>query len=230
MSQKVQQMFAGIAPRYDRLNTILSLGLHHYWRWLAVRWSGVSETSTVLDCATGTGDLAFALKKKAPHGVVVGRDFCLEMVEVARTKSTKYNIDVRFEQGDMMCLPDANCSYDLATVAFGIRNVDDPSTALKEMARVVRSEGKVIVLEFGQPEGVLFGPLYRWYSRWIIPLLGRMVSKDRDAYEYLPETAARFPCGTAFERIMQETNCFDSVSIRPLNAGVLWYYEGIVKT
>jgi demethylmenaquinone methyltransferase/2-methoxy-6-polyprenyl-1,4-benzoquinol methylase len=229
MSETVRTMFADIAPRYDMTNTALSLGIHHLWRRVLVRLSGAKAGMNVLDCATGTGDLALAFKQAVgEQGSVVGTDFCAEMMETAPEKAQKRNLAIRFEVADAMNLPYSDNTFDIASISFGIRNVDVPSQALREMARVVRSGGCVVVLEFGQPDGIM-GALYRLYSNRIIPFLGGILTGNRDAYSYLNRTAAAFPCGEDFEAMMQETGAFISTGYEPLTFGVAYVYVGEVR-
>ena len=222
-------MFASIAKSYDRGNQILSLGLHHRWRAAAVRLSGASPGDRVLDCATGTGDLAFAYWRAVkPSGLVVGADFCAEMLDVARAKANGVALGVRFEEADSMRLPYENASFDVASIAFGIRNVDDPAQGVSEMARVVRPGGSVVVLEFGQPGGPVFGPLYRFYSGRVLPRIGGWVSGKREADEYLHRTSSEFPAGSRFVHLMLGTGRFASVRAHALTGGVAHVYVGVV--
>src|SRR5262245_3468356 len=202
----VRSMFASIAGRYDRANQILSFGLHHRWRAAAVRLSGARPGDRVLDCATGTGDLAIAFARAvAPSGAVLGTDFCEEMLALAPEKARRAGVSARFDRADTLSLPFADDSFDIASIAFGIRNVDDPGRALREMARVVRPDGRVVVLEFGQPGGSLIAPIYRFYSRAVLPRVGGWVSGQRAAYEYLDRTSSSFPAGERFVGLMRET-------------------------
>jgi demethylmenaquinone methyltransferase / 2-methoxy-6-polyprenyl-1,4-benzoquinol methylase len=228
MSERVRQMFADIAPRYDVANSALSFGIHHLWRRAVVRLSEAKRGMAVLDCATGTGDLAIAFKKAVgTEGRVLGTDFCAEMMATAPSKADKHHLDVRFEVADAMNLPYPTASFDIASISFGIRNVDHPVQALGEMARTVRSGGKVIVLEFGQPNGV-FGVLYRFYSNTILPILGGMLTGNREAYSYLNRTAAAFPCREEFLALMQETGRFEKMSYKPVTFGIAYVYIGTV--
>ena len=144
VSTQVRTMFAGIAKSYDRGNQILSLGLHHRWRAAAVRLSGAKPGDRVLDCATGTGDLALAFHRAvAPTGEVVATDFCAEMLDLARAKAERERRPVRFEAADVMRLPYAEGAFAVSAIAFGIRNVDDPGLSISEMARVVKPGGSV---------------------------------------------------------------------------------------
>ncbi len=228
MSEAVRAMFSSIAPNYDRTNTALSLGVHHLWRTITVRESGAKPGDAVLDCATGTGDLAIAFKKTVGSGRVVGTDFCADMLSFAPGKANAMGLDIAFEVADAMDLPYADATFDIASISFGIRNVDDPSRCLAEMARVVRPGGRVVVLEFGQPKGIM-GLSYRWYSRHVIPVVGKMLTGNREAYAYLPETAAAFPCREAFLDLMRGTNRYASVRYRALTGGIAFVYVGIVK-
>jgi demethylmenaquinone methyltransferase / 2-methoxy-6-polyprenyl-1,4-benzoquinol methylase len=229
MSEQVRQMFADIAPRYDVANSALSFGIHHLWRRAVVSLSGVKAGMDVLDCATGTGDLAIAFKKAVgKSGSVLGTDFCAEMMETAPEKARKDSIEVRFEVADAMNLPYQAASFDIASISFGIRNVDNPVQALGEMARTVRSGGKVIVLEFGQPDGV-FGALYRFYSTTILPVLGGMLSGNREAYSYLNRTAAAFPCREDFLALMQQTGQFEKTTFTSVTFGIAYIYVGTVR-
>lgn len=228
MSEAVHAMFSDIAAKYDRANAILSLGVHHQWRKATVKASGAKPGMTVLDCATGTGDLAiaFASVVRRPSSVV-GTDFNADMLSYAPSKAKAKGYDIQFEVADAMNLPYEDDRFDIASISFGIRNVDDPMTALKSMARVVKPGGKVVVLEFGQPKG-FFGKLYRWYSKNIIPLIGAMITGHREAYDYLPRTAAKFPAGEKFVGLMLQSGVFSDVQARPLTGGIAWLYVGTV--
>ena len=231
MSEQVREMFSSIAPRYDVTNVVLSLGVDRLWRRVAVRQSGAVTGARVLDCATGTGDLALALRRAVgPTGTVVGMDFCAAMLGPAREKARRAGLyDVRFDEGDALALPYLAASFDVATIAFGIRNVDDPVRCLKEMARVVRPGGRVVVLEFGQPSG-LWGGLYRLYSRALMPAVGGLLTGNRAAYAYLPRTAAAFPASERFLALMDEAVAFSARRAVPLSGGIAFVYVGEVRS
>jgi demethylmenaquinone methyltransferase/2-methoxy-6-polyprenyl-1,4-benzoquinol methylase len=219
-------MFGSIAGRYDRANTILSGGVHHGWRKATVRSSGAKPGEAVLDCATGTGDLAIAFRKAVgPTGRVVGADFTPEMIDLARAKAT----DIEFDLADVTNLPYDDASFDISSISFGIRNVADPRRGLAELARVVRSGGRVMVLEFGQPPNRAFRALYDLYRARILPRLGGLVTGEQDAYAYLERSAGRFPCGEEFARLMRESADFASVDFRPLTFGIAWLYRGVKR-
>lgn len=229
MSAEVQQMFASIAPGYDRTNEVLSMGVHRAWRRATVKWSGAAPGQKILDCATGTGDLALALKRAVgPAGEVLGTDFCPEMLAVAPGKAERAGLEIKFEVADAMKLPYPTARFDVATIAFGIRNVDDPVACLREMGRVVRPGGRVVVLEFGQPTGP-FGALFRFYSRHVMPAVGGLLTGNRAAYEYLPRTSAAFPAGEKFVALMEQAGCFAKRDAHPLTFGTAYVYVGEVR-
>jgi demethylmenaquinone methyltransferase/2-methoxy-6-polyprenyl-1,4-benzoquinol methylase len=222
--ERIRSMFAAISARYDRANTVLSAGIHHLWRRKAVRYSGAAPGDRILDCATGTGDLAIAFRKAVgDSGRVVGTDFVPEMLSHARVKAP----GITFEVADVTRLPYDDASFDIASISFGIRNVGDPSRGIAEMARVVRSGGRVIVLEFGQPRSRAFGSLYDAYRRRILPKVGGMVTGKQDAYEYLERSAGRFPCGEDFAALMRRSADFASIDFVPLSFGIAYLYRGV---
>ncbi|HLL06101.1 MAG TPA: bifunctional demethylmenaquinone methyltransferase/2-methoxy-6-polyprenyl-1,4-benzoquinol methylase UbiE [Myxococcaceae bacterium] len=229
MSTEVRQMFSSIATRYDVTNEVLSFGIHRLWRRAAVRYSGAKEGDSVLDCATGTGDLALVFKRKVGgSGRVVGTDFCPEMLQSAPAKAQKEGLQVEFQVADAMALPFADATFDVASIAFGIRNVDDPVKCLKEMARVVKPGGRVVVLEFGQPTGA-FGGLFRFYSKTIMPAIGGLLTGNRAAYEYLPRTAAAFPAGERFLQLMEQAGAYRERVANPMTFGTSYVYVGTVR-
>ena len=227
MSAEVREMFASIARRYDTANEVLSLGIHKGWRRAAVHLSGAAPGQRVLDCATGTGDLALEFKRAVgPAGEVIGTDFCAEMLESAPAKAAKAALAVKFAVADALALPYADSQFDVASIAFGIRNVDDPLLCLREMARVVKPGGCVVVLEFGQPRGP-FGALFRAYSRGVMPVVGGLLTGNRAAYEYLPRTAAAFPAGEKFLGLMRDSNAFTATEAHPLTFATAYVYRGL---
>lgn len=228
MSEKVRNMFADIADDYDRVNSILSFGIHHAWRAKAVQFSGARKGDRVLDCATGTGDLAIEFKEQVgKEGYVLGTDFCKEMIEHAPEKARENNLEIDFEVADAMNLPYDSDHFDIASIAFGIRNVDEPVVALKEMARVVKPGGSVVILEFGQPGGVMKYP-YELYSQFILPTIGGWISGNKEAYTYLPKTSAEFPAGDKFITLMQQTESFSHSDFEKLTGGIAYVYVGTV--
>ena len=229
MSEKVRTMFSKIAGKYDLLNDLLSMGIHRLWRKKAVRAAGTSKGMKILDLATGTGDLAIEFHKAAgKEGSVTGVDFCEEMMISAPEKAREAGFDIEFLQGDAMDIKFPDNSFDISGIAFGIRNVDSPLQCLKEMSRVVRPGGTVMVLEFGQPKG-LFALIYKIYSKTIIPLIGKIISRDNAAYTYLPETASKFPCREDFTNLMKQTGVMEDCRYISLSSGIAFIYTGKVK-
>lgn len=228
MSEQVKQMFSHIAPKYDATNDVLSLGIHRLWRREAVRRSEVQRGAAVLDCASGTGDLALAFKRAVgSEGHVTGTDFNADMLAIAREKARAAALDVGFEVADVTKLPFADATYDVASISFGIRNVDDPKACLSELGRVVRPGGRVVVLEFGQPTGP-FGAFFRLYAKHVMPLIGQWMAGDRAAYEYLPRTTAAFPAGERFVAMMREVGRYQSCEAHALLSGMAYVYVGVV--
>lgn len=228
MSQQVHQMFTEIAPRYDATNDVLSMGVHRLWRRVAVKRSLVGPGDSVLDCATGTGDLALAFKRAVgPTGEVIGTDFNAGMLSFAPKKAHDAGLEVKFEVADAMKLPFESARFTVASISFGIRNVDDPKVCVAELARVVMPGGRVVVLEFGQPAGV-FGAFFRFYARHFMPLIGQLISGSRAAYEYLPRTMAAFPAGERFTAMMMDTGRYAKAEKFPLLNGLAYVYVGTV--
>ncbi len=217
-AQSVQSMFGRIARRYDFANNVLSGGIHLVWRHGLVR--AVPSTATVLDVATGTGGVLALLLHRCR--VAVGVDFCLPMLEVGAARGV-HNLVC----GDGLRLPFADSTFDAVTVAFGVRNFEDPLAGLRELHRVLKPGGTVHVLEFGQPRNSLFARVYDSYSRWILPWVGSLVTGDRAAYEYLPETSRLFPCDGAFCELLRQAG-FVQPESRPLTGGIAYRYRGVV--
>lgn len=221
-------MFAGLAPRYDLGNAFLALGQIPRWHAAAVRRSGATPGQRVLDCATGTGDLAMALARAVgPTGHVTALDFCAEMLEQLPAKAQRAGLtNITTVQADMLALPFPDASFDCASCSFGIRNVDDPVRGIAEMARVVRPGGRVVVLETGLPVNPLWRALYRVYHGLYMPGIGRLVSGNAAAFSYLRRTSSEFPCGAAFTALLRQAQPFASIEQWPLLGGVAWLYVG----
>lgn len=228
--QLIQSMFSKVAANYDRANTILSLGIHHLWRDKLVNMSGAKPGDQILDCATGTGDLAIAFKKvTGPTGMVIGTDFNEAMLSTAPSKAKTRNLDIKFEIADVTQLPYADQTFDICSISFGIRNVNDPIKALQEMGRVCKPGGQVIVLEFGQMSIPVISNLYGFYSEKILPKLGGVVSGQPEAYNYLQKSSAAFPCRDGFLKLMDEAGCFSKADFVPVSLGIAYIYTGRVK-
>lgn len=199
-------MFASIAPRYDLLNRLLSLGLDQRWRREMVRrLPELADGERVLDLCTGTGDVAYTIADAVgrPHVPIHASDFCEEMVVRAPAKGAGDGTGPAFFVSDAMALPYPAETFRAVTIAFGLRNVEDPPTALREVRRVLAPGGRLIVLEFSRPEGALFGPFYRFYFFRILPLIGRFLSGSGEAYSYLPESVWAFPRPAEVARRME---------------------------
>jgi demethylmenaquinone methyltransferase / 2-methoxy-6-polyprenyl-1,4-benzoquinol methylase len=218
-SSEIRTMFGRIARRYDLLNRVLSLGRDVSWRRTAARRVSALEPRLVLDLCTGTGDLALALGDG-----VVGADFCLPMLALARRKAQQGGRPLRLCAADALRLPVADRSFDAVTVAFGVRNFAALDRGLAEMVRVLRPGGALVVLEFSRPRGPA-APLLGWWARTVPPRIGRWVSGDPEAYSYLPASVSTFPEGAAMARSL-ETAGLAPVSVRPLTGGVVSLYEG----
>lgn len=219
---RVRSMFGAIAARYDVTNSVLSFGIHHYWKHLV---AGLLEPGAkrVLDLCTGTGDLLPRLSVrygKLFGGQIVGGDFCYPMLAQAKRR---FGERFALVQADALNLPFSQNRYDLVTVAFGVRNFENLESGLTEIHRVLSPGGHIAILEFGQPEGMLFGPLYRWYSRALMPLIGGVLTGNIEAYRYLPHTAAEFLCGAEFERVLERCK-FTPVKTKRLTLGIAYIY------
>lgn len=228
--EKIRSMFSKVASNYDRANQVLSLGIHHLWRKKLVKLSDVQLGSRVLDCATGTGDLAIEFKSAVGiPGIVVGTDFCEEMLESAPKKSQALGHEILFEKADVTNLQYHDDQFDVASISFGIRNVSDPVKALSEMARVVKPGGLVMVLEFGQATLPGFSKVYNFYSGTVLPWLGGLVTGQREAYQYLQKSSAEFPCRDQFVAMMEKTNAFSEIEYHSLTGGVAYIYKARKK-
>jgi demethylmenaquinone methyltransferase/2-methoxy-6-polyprenyl-1,4-benzoquinol methylase len=221
--ETIKKMFGAVAPKYDLANSVLSLGIHHLWRKKLVRLSGVKAGDRVLDCATGTGDLAFEFESAA--ATVTATDFSEEMLVQARQKAGAAGSRVAFSVADVMQLPFEDAAFETATISFGIRNVADPKRGLSELGRVVKKGGSVLVLEFGQPTLPGFAGLYRFYSSWILPKIGGWVTGQPQAYDYLQKSSARFPCGEEFLALARSTGMFTASECHSVSGGIAYIYK-----
>ena len=227
--EKIRSMFSKVAGKYDLANSVLSMGIHHIWRKQIVSWSEANNGMSVLDCATGTGDLAIEFKKAVGTGNVVGTDFCAEMLEPAPAKAAAKKMDISFQQADVTELPFENEQFDISSISFGIRNVGNPIQGLKELARVVKPGGKVMVLEFGQPKNKAFAGVYNFYSQNILPKIGGLITGEQGAYKYLQDSSAEFPCADDFLTWAESTGEFSRVEYRSLSGGIAYMYKLVKK-
>jgi demethylmenaquinone methyltransferase/2-methoxy-6-polyprenyl-1,4-benzoquinol methylase len=226
----VQDMFDAIAPRYDLLNSVLSMRLHHAWRDATVKALALSNGSSALDICTGTGDLAFALSGACgPAGVVDASDFSEGMLSIARTKVTpRGGAPVTFQQADAQKLPYAGNTYDAVTVAFGMRNVANITAGISEMVRVAKPGGRVAILEFNQPTKAWFRVLYRLYSFHILPVIGGLISGRKSAYAYLPASVDAWPDRETLTAHLQTAGC-KSVSVTDFLFGAVALHIGVKR-
>ena len=223
---RISSMFDAIAPRYDLLNHVLSAGMDRGWRNRAIDALGLSDRARVLDVCTGTGDLALAAVARGGDGVsVVGVDFAAEMLRLGLAKVRGAALDkrIRLVRGDAARIPVGDATCDAATIGFGIRNVVEPERALAEIARIVKPGGRLAILEFGQPRIPGIRTLYAWYFRYLLPLVGRLISKHQSAYSYLPASVGTFPPPSEFAKTLAATG-FSHVQAVPLTFGIVYLY------
>jgi demethylmenaquinone methyltransferase/2-methoxy-6-polyprenyl-1,4-benzoquinol methylase len=223
---RIAGMFDAIAPRYDLLNRVLSAGLDQRWRRRATRALALEPEDVLLDVCAGTGDLALgALAGPTPPARVIALDFSAEMLTRGLAKSRRAGASSRLVlvRADATRLPLPDASADAAAIAFGIRNVQDPGRACRELARVLRPGGRLAILEFGLPRRQAFRSLYLWYAERVLPRIGRLVSRHRSAYAYLPESVERFPPPEEFGQRLQEAG-FPHVTIGSLTLGIVYLY------
>lgn len=228
---KIQTMFSNIAGRYDLLNKLLSLGIDRYWRNFAVNQLPKGKNTRFLDVATGTCDVALEIIKRHPQGTkVTGVDFSKGMLELGKEKVQKAGlenrIDVRF--ADVTSLPFDDSTFDGSIIAFGIRNVQDYKKGIREMGRVVKSGGKVVVLEFTSVQSRFFQPVFHFYITRVLPFIGELISGKKGAYKYLPDSMLGFPSPEEFKSAMEETGLQD-VRYYKLTFGAAVVYAGTVK-
>jgi demethylmenaquinone methyltransferase / 2-methoxy-6-polyprenyl-1,4-benzoquinol methylase len=229
---RIRRMFCHIAPTYDLLNHLLSLNIDKYWRWRTTRLVPPVGIAPILDLCTGTGDLALAYDRAAQQRVpIVGADFCHEMLLPAIKKAAKRQaLDrIRFIEADAQKLPFPDNRFQISTVAFGLRNVTDTDRGIAEMVRVTQPGGRVAILEFSRPRNRLFGRLYRFYFRHVLPLIGQLLSRSKDnAYRYLPASVMEFPDGEALADRLRGHGLID-VRWHPFTFGIATLYVGVKK-
>ncbi|MBS1549254.1 MAG: bifunctional demethylmenaquinone methyltransferase/2-methoxy-6-polyprenyl-1,4-benzoquinol methylase UbiE [Bacteroidetes bacterium] len=221
---QVEDMFDNIAPKYDMLNHVLSMKIDVLWRNTLVKMLKKDQPQEVLDVATGTGDLAIAVQK-GTHAKVVGLDLSQQMLNVGVIKIKKLNLDgeISMQKGDAENLPFSDNRFDAVTVAFGVRNFENLTKGLSELRRVVKDGKSIFILEFSKVEGFL-GPLYMFYFKNILPMIGKLVSKDNRAYTYLPDSVNAFPFGEKMKNILLETG-FKKVEYKKLSFGIATIYK-----
>jgi demethylmenaquinone methyltransferase / 2-methoxy-6-polyprenyl-1,4-benzoquinol methylase len=235
----VQEMFDSIAPRYDLLNSLMSLRLHYVWRKVATRQTRLKTGDTALDVCTGTGDFAFELARAVGStGTIHATDFSEQMLVYGRQKAMQKAIrqnverdirsiaDVQFQQADTQDLPFEDNCFDAVTVGFGIRNVANIPKGIAEMARVAKVGGRVVILEFSTPQNPVFARLYHFYSYSLMPMLGGLIAGSKRAYTYLPSSIEKFYNREALKTLMEEAG-LEQVTIQNLLFGAVVIHTGV---
>lgn len=226
-AKAVREMFAGIAGRYDLLNHVLSLNIDKRWRRIVaneLRDILERKDAVALDVACGTGDLAIELNK-GTRAQIIGTDFCRPMLEFAKSKSDNASRSIPYVEGDAMALPFDDNSFDAVTIAFGLRNLANFTDGLAELHRILRSGGRLAILEFSAPIVPGFGHLFNFYFSHILPRIGGAVSGSRGAYEYLPDSVSKFPDQKKLAALMEKTG-FTAVKYRNLTGGIAALHSG----
>ncbi len=216
-------MFGSISRRYDLANHLLSCGCDFFWRKRAAAIVKGWSPNTIVDLATGTGDLVLTLAKVLPESEITGVDFSEEMLAVAKAKGVRRTI-----VADALALPFEDQSFDCVTIAFGLRNIRDWSAALREMARVLKSGGHVLVMEFSLPSMSILRSVYRFYLHRVMPIFGAFLTQKKTAYDYLGESIEKFPGGGEMLRLIEE-NGFRNATAEPLTGGIVTIYTGATK-
>jgi demethylmenaquinone methyltransferase / 2-methoxy-6-polyprenyl-1,4-benzoquinol methylase len=226
---RIRSMFGSIAPSYDLLNHLLSLNVDRWWRWRTTRLVPPDAEGPILDVCSGTGDLALAYDRAADGKLpIFGADFCHEMLcrAVAKTERRGAADHIQYVEADAQKLPFPDATFQIATVAFGLRNVTDTDQGIAELVRVTRPGGKVAILEFSRPRGWLFGRLYQFYFRQVLPRIGQWISRSKDqAYRYLPASVMEFPDGEALAQRLRGHGLSDVVW-HPFTFGIATLYIG----
>jgi demethylmenaquinone methyltransferase/2-methoxy-6-polyprenyl-1,4-benzoquinol methylase len=225
--EQVTSMFNRIASNYDFLNRFLSLGIDVYWRKKTIALLKPIKPQKILDVATGTADVAIEMSKSLQPEKIIGLDISKQMLEVGQKKVTKANLNkiISLQVGDSEQLPFPDHQFDAITVAFGVRNFENLEKGIQEMYRTLDTKGHLLVLEFSKPTLFPFKQIFNFYFKYILPLIGRLSSKDDRAYQYLYESVQAFPDGEAFLEIMRKCG-FKNPQQVPLTFGICSIYKG----
>ncbi len=223
----VTEMFDNISPFYDRLNHMLSFQIDRWWRHRTARHIARQHPRHLLDLATGTGDLAILLAKKIPNANIIALDRSQNMLHIAKEKANrkKHCLSISFVAGDAELLPFDDNTFDAVSIAFGVRNYQNQEQGLGEALRVLKPGGHIAILEFSIPEHPLIRPFYGLYFKHLLPAIGRFVSKNRNAYSYLPQSVYTFPKPYTFINIMRHIG-FEKVMRQRLSFGIASLFEG----
>lgn len=225
-ADKIQNLFSEIASSYDSANDAITFGMARSWRKKLVRWSEASKTSEILDIATGTGDLAFDFfdytQKQAK---VTGVDFCEPMLEKAKDKATARLAKIDFKWGDACSLDFADASFDIVSISYGIRNVEDLDKAVTEFHRVLRPGGRLMILETGSKDSGILSPFVHFYSSYIMPIVGGIASGKKSAYKYLGESSSQFPSGKNLIYRVQNASKFSKAESKKILGGASFIYK-----
>ncbi len=225
--EEVRGMFNSIAHRYDYLNHFLSMGIDRLWRRKLRKRLSVYKPEKILDVATGTGDLAIELAKLKPRQII-GVDIAETMLEMGDKKIIKKNLQhmIQLQQGDSEDLPFENDTFDAAVISYGVRNFETPLKGLKEIHRVLKPGGVILILEFGMPGSFPVKQLYSFYFNAILPFWGKVFSGSYESYKYLPESVKTFPYGKNFTDLLEQAG-FGNTSATSLSQGITYLYEGV---
>lgn len=222
-------MFNEIAEGYDKSNDLMTIGRHKSWYRSMAKSAGMRKGQSLLDCATGTGSVAIAFQKFYKSTIIVtGADVANNMLRIAKRKAECEGLMINFEYGDVLNLRYDDNVFDVATISFGIRNTVSPELCLKEMARVVKPGGLVMILETGKTSGIKLW-LYKLYQKLFVETIGTRITGNKSAYRYFAESTNNFPSGNEFLKIMQSTNCFDAINMKTFMFGMIFLYTGKVK-
>ena len=228
-ANQIQAMFNAVAPKYDFLNRLLSVGCDRHWRKTAVSEFQSFEDKAFLDVATGTADIPLEIGKRYPKPTqIVGMDFSLSMLELGNKKisNNKLSKAIKLIPGSAENIPFKDQSFDGVITSFGVRNFTDAKQGLGEMHRILKPNGKIVVLEFSFPKNMILQWLYRYYFEKILPITGRIISGHKIAYSYLPSSVVNFPQGETFKKML-ECSGFKNISLKPLTLGIVTLYKGI---
>ena len=225
---QIRRMFNNIAPYYDKICHILSFNIDRLWRKRLVKLVAERKPANIVDIATGTGDVAISMAIHIPNSQILGIDLAEEMLKVAQQKIERLNIksDIRLLCEDAENLSLSGNSFDVVTISFGIRNFENIDKGLSECYRILREGGSLFIMEFSTPKHKVFNILYRFYSKYILPVIGQVISKDDKAYKYLPESIVEFNQDHEFTELLQNSG-FDNCTSMALSNGIAHIYMGV---